>query len=274
MYELFNDEDSATDRFNGFYRGVVVDNADPMESGRIKVRIYPMFRGFAVEDIPWAIMADPSMGGLSNVGGIRVPEVGAHVFVFFEGGDHRFPVYFAGAPAIENNEPDVPTLSRKADATVEAINSNRVSGIQTADGGSWDEPGSFHGAKYPNNKVFRTRKGIVIELDDTEDGVRFHVYHPSGTRQEVNNEGDKVDHIQGNHFEIILGDNNIYVKGGYNLTIDGNSNIYSKGSTTVKSDGDLTAEVGGNVTVNSNGILDITSSGPATIKAPSVMLNP
>lgn len=274
MYDLFGDQDNISDKFPGFYRGVVVDNKDPSKSARIKVRVYPMFKGVSDGALPWAIMADPSMGGFANVGGIKVPEVGAHVFVFFEGGDHRYPVFFAGAPAIENDSPDVPTLSREAESTVDDVNAKRKTGVSTANGGSWDEPQSYYAAQYPSNKVFRTKKGIVVEMDDTDGNVRFHVYHPSGTREEVNNAGDKVEHVTGDHFEIILGDNNVYVKGMMNITVDGNTNVYSKGTITAKTDADLVCEVGGSATVNVGGSTDITSGGAATIKAPKISLNP
>ena len=74
-----------------------------------------MFDGVDDESLPWAIYADPNMGGSNDVGGINIPIIGAHVYTFFENGDFRFPTYFAGAPAIVNQEtPDIPELSRAA----------------------------------------------------------------------------------------------------------------------------------------------------------------
>lgn len=259
-------------KFDGFYRGIVVDNDDPSKAGRVKVRVMPMFEGVDEASLPWAIMADPGMGGLSDQGSIRVPGVDAHVFVFFENSDHRYPVYFAGAPAIQNNVPDVPELSRTGGDVVDGINSRTKKGVSTPSG-SWDEPDSAHAAQYPDNKVMRTSKGIVVELDDTDGNVRFHIFHPSGTREEITNDGDRVQHIEGNQYTIVVGDDNIYVTGARNVTVDGDNTLYVKGNVSAKVDGNLEAEVGGDTAVTTTGDTNVTSSGNVNVVGAMINLN-
>lgn len=212
-------------KYNGMYRGVVVDNNDPTKSGMVRVRVFPMFAEVSYNVLPWAIYADSSMGGLANNGSIMVPEVDSHVFVFFENGDHRHPVYFASSPCIQSDVPDVPTLSRESDQTVTDINNNAEKAVSTADGSTWDEPDSSYNAVYPNNKVIRTNGGITIELDDSTGAERIHIYHPSGSRTEINATGDKVEHTMGDDFTVVIGDGNIYVKGTHNITSDVAVNI-------------------------------------------------
>ena len=119
MFNPLLDTEKEEIKFTGFYRGIVVANDDPLKSGRVRVRVFPMFQDVTdIETLPWAIPADPSFGGYANVGSINVPVVDSHVFVFFENSDFRFPVYFAGAPAIQNDSPDVPTLSREDDGSI------------------------------------------------------------------------------------------------------------------------------------------------------------
>lgn len=91
------------------YRGVVEDNDDPEKAGRIKVRILGIHSDNSAyvetKHLPWAIPAtslNMSGGGTRNIGISNVPSIGSHVFIFFESGDHNYPVYFAGAPAIED----------------------------------------------------------------------------------------------------------------------------------------------------------------------------
>lgn len=103
--ELYGDD---IQEFPHIYRGVVEDNNDPVKAGRIRIRILGIhsdnLKYVPTDTLPWAIPATSiglDGGGLRNIGQYKVPDIGSHLFVFFEGGDHNFPVYFAGAPAIE-----------------------------------------------------------------------------------------------------------------------------------------------------------------------------
>lgn len=166
----------STEKFYGNHRGEVVRNDDPMENGRVQVRIFGVFDEIEDDDLPWAQYADPMMGGETDVGGVLVPEVGAHVWTFFEGGDWHFPVYWAGAPAMNGrNNPDLPTESRE-------------------------------NGQYPHNKVFKTKNGIVIELDDTEGAVKIRVHHPSGTMREIDAEGNVNEEVSGDVTSEVFGD--------------------------------------------------------------------
>lgn len=277
-------------QYNGFYRGIVVDNNDPLKSGRVRIRIYPMFKDIDnIETLPWAIYADPSMGGIADTGSINVPKLNSHVFCFFENGDFRYPVYFSAAPAIENDIPDSPTLSRESDATVTDINANAEKNVPTASGATWSEPDSFYAATYPNNSVYKSKNGIIVEIDDTDDNVRMHVYHPSGTRNEVNNFGDKVAHTARHSYMVVVGNDNAYIKGTKSITVDGNMDVYCKSAVNIKVDGNATINVGGdgivdiagsatlgvgaNMTTNVGGNYDITVTGNYSVTAARIDLN-
>jgi len=69
-------------------RGKVVDNNDPLQLGRVKVKVYPWFEDVKDEDCPWA---EPAWQG----GILYVPPKNAWVWIFFEGGDVEKPVWFA-----------------------------------------------------------------------------------------------------------------------------------------------------------------------------------
>ena len=281
MFNRVFDLEKQTDRFDGFYRGVVIDVSDPTESGRIRIKVYPMFDGVADDVLPWAIPADSTFGGSANVGSINVPIVDSHVFCFFENGDFRFPVYFASAPAIQNDIPDVPMLSRKDDGTVAAIDAARSTGVSNAFGGSWSEPVSAYAPVYPQNKVFRSEKGIVIEIDDTADNVRFHIYHPSGTRTEVDDSGNTIEHVSATKTTVIVTDNNIEVQGNQNTTtgskhgikIGTDGKVDVGNNYNINTGANCTITTGSNCVVSATGNVNVTASGNVTVTGTTINLN-
>jgi hypothetical protein len=74
---------SATGRYVGAYRAAVIDNIDPMQTGRLQVSV-PDVLGY---EPVWATRS-PSLGSDSTI-----PEVGSTVSVQFEGGDPNHPVW-------------------------------------------------------------------------------------------------------------------------------------------------------------------------------------
>jgi len=87
--------------YRGIYRALVVNNIDPENGGRIQVRVYGLHSQDRNEvpnkSLPWALPAMAPMGGSSYVGMFSVPEIDSNVWVFFDGGNHNLPVYFANA---------------------------------------------------------------------------------------------------------------------------------------------------------------------------------
>lgn len=76
-------------RYFGKYRGFVSDNADPNNLGRIKAKV-PRLVGD--EELGWALPAF-IYGGASEQGLFALPDVGAGVWIEFEGGDLSYPIW-------------------------------------------------------------------------------------------------------------------------------------------------------------------------------------
>ena len=68
--------------------GEVVDNIDPANSGRCRIKVFGKFDLLEVEDIPWAIPSNNS-----TTGSYSVPNIGDVVAVYFDNGDIYTPVY-------------------------------------------------------------------------------------------------------------------------------------------------------------------------------------
>lgn len=217
-----------TERFPHIYRGQVMDVDDPETTGRIKVRVEPMFKNIETDLLPWAVPGENLMigadGASVDIGCRWVPDKDSWVFVFFEGGDPYCPVYVAAAPS----HGDGPTLTYETDDTVTdrtARLSTQVpvgSVLALTSGTAWDEPSPAHAAEYPANRVIKTKAGHVIEIDDTEGEERIHIYHKSGTNVEIRSDGSMTEHVVGDKVTVIEGNHFIHVKGDQTLTVGGN----------------------------------------------------
>lgn len=230
--------------FYGNYRGEVIRNDDPLKAGRVKINIFGVYDSLSEEEIPWAIYADSFMGGSSEAGSIVVPEIGAHVWCFFEGGDHHLPVFWAGAPAVKDNIPDTPEESRSEEST------------------------------YPHNKVFKTAGGFVFEIDDSDGNQRLRIYHPSGSSRMIDNDGNVSETIVGDKETALSGDLNETRSGNLNDNVEGDRTMTSGGSTTVEAGGDITIDAGGStITISSGGDISIASGGNVVVSGAMIMLN-
>jgi hypothetical protein len=100
--------------FNGFYRGKVVNNKDPLNSQRVKLRVIGLHSqntsdnetldGIPDDQLPWA-----EQGGMF-LEGTYIPKIGDFVFLFFENGNHNKPVYFAKCRSSNDTPPEVDNI--------------------------------------------------------------------------------------------------------------------------------------------------------------------
>lgn len=94
---------SSDGRYYGKYRGVVLNNLDPMQMGRVQVQV-PDVMGLGLSS--WAMACVPFSGRQSGI--YCVPPVGAGVWVEFEQGDPDYPVWVGG---FWGSTADVPALA-------------------------------------------------------------------------------------------------------------------------------------------------------------------
>jgi phage baseplate assembly protein gpV len=109
-------------RYYGKYRGQVTDNNDPDNLGRLKAKV-PRLLGD--EETGWALPAF-IYGGASEQGLFAVPDVGAGVWIEFEGGDLSYPIW----------------------------------------SGTWYTSGDVPESAQPGKKVFKTKSGHKLVFDD------------------------------------------------------------------------------------------------------------
>jgi uncharacterized protein (TIGR02594 family) len=241
------------DRYQDFYGdetrwfvGTVVDINDPLQVGRAKVRI----DGIHGEDpvlvpnsgLPWAQTIIPvTEGGAAGYGNVTGLQPTARVFgIFLDGKNSQLPLILGSMPRLDSATPGGRSLSQLARGT------NTIPRVRNETIGA---PESAYAAQYPYNHVTATPGGHVIEMDDTPDAERVHIYHKSGTYIEIFPNGDMVtEHANG--YRTVFGSENVQVSGDMQLIVGGKLEIWA----------------GGNI--------DFKSSGNMTIRAPRIDLNP
>jgi uncharacterized Zn-binding protein involved in type VI secretion len=147
-----------------------------------------------------------------------------------------------------------------------------VTGIETVND-TWNEPKTKYDSVYPYNNVKETESGHVLEFDDTPEKERIHLAHRNGSFQEWFPDGDKVEKVTKDNYQIIMGNDRVYIMGKCQITVQGDAEIYVKEKAYVKVDSDVIVEVGGNYTEHVTGTYKVVADGNMTIDAPLINLN-
>ena len=100
-------------KFYGKYRGVVLNNIDPMQMGRLMVQV-PDVTG--LPPASWALPCVP-IAGIQN-GMFALPIIGSGVWVEFEQGDADHPIWVG---CFWGSAPEVPALARATPPTLPSI---------------------------------------------------------------------------------------------------------------------------------------------------------
>jgi len=240
-----------------WWMGVVEDINDPEVIGRSRVRI----AGYHTADkevlptvsLPWAHPIFPITSASNRGKGSTVPGLlpGSHVFGFFlDGTNAQQPVIMGSVPGI-NTEPNDPSVGfndpydksnelydGKSDVNILAIeppgtqgdrptsSKAPLIGVDTAiDDFSWDEPESPSNPSYPQNKVYESTSGHVVEIDDSPNSERIQVYHNSGSFVEFHPDGKLVIKSTNEGYDITLSNKHMFVAGSLDISALGNVNI-------------------------------------------------
>ena len=114
------ERDQGIDRFYGKYRGLVVNNQDPLNLGRLQAMV-PEVLG----EIPsgWAVPCAPYAG--TQAGFFAIPPVAAGVWIEFEAGDTSRPIWVGGwwgTAEVPMKPMGVPTMPLGSPASHDAAN--------------------------------------------------------------------------------------------------------------------------------------------------------
>lgn len=90
-------------KYFGIYSATVLNNVDPMQQGRLML-VVPAAGG--VTPSTWANPCFPFVG--KQMGAFMLPQIGASVWVQFEGGNPDYPVWMGGS---YRNAAEIPALA-------------------------------------------------------------------------------------------------------------------------------------------------------------------
>lgn len=101
------------EKYYGKYRGMVLNNIDPMQQGRIQVQV-PDVTGLA--PATWAMPCVP-IAGIQN-GFFALPIIGSGVWVEFEQGEPEYPIWVGG---FWGSAAEIPALAMATPPAIPAI---------------------------------------------------------------------------------------------------------------------------------------------------------
>jgi len=224
----------------GLTIGVVTNNKDPDEFGRVKVKL-PILDDNIESD--WARLASPMAGGTRGL--LFLPEVNDEVVVAFEDGDPSRP-FVLGA------------LWNGTDLTPETA-ANAVEGNGQV-----------------KLRVFKTRTGHMVTFDDTDNAGKVTIKTVKGLKIEFDDASSgKITVADGNgtnKVEIDVTGNKITVESG--TEIDLKSQTIKLTATNIQVSADAQLELKGGATLKASGPqVEVNGSGQLALKGGMVMIN-
>ena len=273
--------------------GVVEDRNDPEQLGRVRVRCFGWHtekkEKIPTDSLPWAHPMMPV-----NNPNAYTPKEGDMVMGFFMDGENgQNPVIMGILPGKPEKKPDYEKgfsdpgkdfssrpkkpddaseaypkskyiqesttnrLSRgKSDSTVIATRTkNLKKSVVSAGGVTWSEPSPAFKPTYPYNNALETESGHALEFDDTPSQERVHLAHRIGSFIEIDKDGNRVEKVVNDNYEIVMGSDYVYISGKCSVTVGGDCNL--------KVGGNLNAEITGGVNISADG--DIRMKGKAVM---------
>jgi len=164
--------------YYGIYRGEVVDNNDPLRSGRVKIKVYGVYDRMGTQDIPWATPLTPYGGGPgNNYGSVYIPRIGSIAYVMFEAGEITAPIFMGASPKQGQIPFEINTPNKHM--VIKTVNGSRIYVSEGEDGGI----------------KIQSAEGNLIELDDVAGRIRLR--DVSGSIISMEN-GDIIIQAKGN----------------------------------------------------------------------------
>ncbi|MFH1217121.1 MAG: phage baseplate assembly protein V [Pseudomonadota bacterium] len=242
-------------RFYGKYRGLVVDNEDPEQLGRLKVKVPSVLGGEVVTG--WAFPCMPYGGG-PNQGMLFIPEVDAGVWIEFEEGDLEYPIWVGTYWSKPGGESELP---RPNDG-----DGSEQSGVQDPATRKIIKTLKGHTIQFEDKDgeemitIFEARNGNLITMDGNGIAIR-----EGQNEHEINMDGSGISVIDGmSGHEIKMESGGVSVTEG---TAGHNVNLSSSGVT-------VETATGAKVEMTPAGITIDAGAGLVQVKGSAVMLGP
>jgi len=242
--------DKVENRYYGKYTAFVTDNSDPENRGRLRLQI-PAVLGSVVSG--WALPCAP-FGGVAGQGIFFVPDVGAGVWVEFEGGDPAYPIWVGTfwskpggttevPPPADSQSPPTSKIIATQNHTIELADADGSEAIIITDTKNnnkvtLDKDG-IAVQDHNGNKVTLDSDGIAIQdhngnkvtLDS--DGIAIQDQDQNGNKVVLTKDGTKIEDKNAN--SVMLETSSITIEGNkIKIGANASSEVLIKGQTLVQ----------------------------------------
>ena len=210
-------------QIQNMFEGEIVDLDDPQKLGRVKVReTLTHSNRVDDEDLFWShVLMPPTSANAKGIGTSPLGLSKGSKVLGIKINSKQSYVIGSIAYAEDDNNHSV---------------SKHARGIGPVDKTYVKELGekeTKYAAKYPYNKTITTESGHVLELDDTPQAERIHIYHKSGAYVEIFPDGSIITKSVKDSVSVTMQDHSISVVKG-DLQI-----VANEGKIQINSDGDI-----------------------------------
>ena len=229
----------------GLVVGVITNNADPTNSGRVKVK----YAGIP-DDVESAWARVLSTSGGKNRGMVFLPEVDDEVVVGFEGNDARRPVVLGALFSKQNKLPEATKLLAGGKVNYRRITSRTGHIIEFADG------------------LAPTTQHVLIKLGTAEHSIRLGADELTievGAGKPVTIKAGMAKFAISNSGDVTIDGTNVTIKATAQLNLEGVT-------STLKGTGQVQVE-GAQVDVKAQAMANVEAGGPLSLKGITVAVN-
>lgn len=236
------DGETADGGMQGVVVGIVTDNEDPKDLGRVKLR-FP-WRD-ADDESYWARIAVPMAG--DEYGSYFLPEVDDEVLVAFENGDIHKP-YVVGSLWNGTQRPPHTNDGENEDREIRSRSGHRLAFGDSDEG----------------TITIETSAGHEIHIDDSDDTI---VVRDDSGKNEICLDGSKDRISIEAADEIDLSAKTIRLDADKDVTVDAGTSVDVSSRNAI----DLSAT--GQLDIGSNGVMRLNATGPLSVKGAIIRLN-
>ncbi|MDS0260501.1 phage baseplate assembly protein V [Haloarcula sp. S1CR25-12] len=243
--DFFGGEQASEGGINGVAVGIVTDNEDPQDLGRVKLS-FP-WRD-ADDESYWARIATEMAG--KQYGTYFLPEVEDEVLVAFENGDIHRPFVIG---SLWNGKQKPPQKNSDGNNDIREVRSRSDHKIAFDDA----DEGSI---------TVQTSAGNEIVIDDSGGSETIRIRDENNDNSITLDSGSGSVEVDANS-EIALSADDIAIDGSNSVEINSNGGIY------LNSNGQMTFSSSGKFDLNSSGLMNVNATGPLQIKGAIIQLN-